>query len=152
MKKEDHANLSELVVKKMKESGLRLTQSRLKILQLLEGTQKSLSPSEIFTQVKKKFKGEDFDRVTVYRIIEKFEELEIVHAVGDGKYIYCTHQACGHDKHFLAICDRCGTVQDVGGTAKTLQVLADFLEKEAHFLMTNDSIVIRGLCQKCSKS
>jgi Fe2+ or Zn2+ uptake regulation protein len=148
-KSEEHVNLSELVLSKMKESGLRLTQSRLKILQLLESTHKSLSPSEIFAQLQKKFKGEDFDRVTVYRIIEKFEELEIVHAVGDGKYIYCTHQSCGHDKHFIAICDRCGTVRDVGGTSKTLQVLTDFLEKEAKFLMTNDSIVIRGLCQSC---
>jgi Fur family ferric uptake transcriptional regulator len=150
-KTEVHVDLNEQVLKKIKESGLRLTQSRLKILQLLEATQKSLSPSEIFAQLQKKFKGEEFDRVTVYRILEKFEELEIVHSVGNGKYVYCTHQACGHDKHFIAICDRCGTVKDVGGTAKTLQVLSYFLQKEAQFVMTNDSIVIRGLCQKCNK-
>ncbi len=140
---------NENVLEKMREAGLRLTQSRLKILELLEGTKKSLSPSEIFLTLQKKFKDQDFDRVTVYRILEKFEELEIVHAVGDGKYIYCTHQACGHDKHFIAICTRCGNVTDVGGTTKTLQVLSDFLEKEAKFKMTNDSVVIRGLCQKC---
>lgn len=140
---------NENVLEKMREAGLRLTQSRLKILELLEGTKKSLSPSEIFLTLQKKFKDQDFDRVTVYRILEKLEELEIVHAVGDGKYIYCTHQACGHDKHFIAICTRCGNVTDVGGTTKTLQVLADFLEKEAKFKMTNDSVVIRGLCQKC---
>ena len=143
------AHFSENVLEKMREAGLRLTQSRLKILELLESTQKSLSPSEIFLTLQKKFKDQDFDRVTVYRILEKFEELEIVHAVGDGKYIYCTHQACGHDKHFIAICTRCGYVTDVGGTTKTLQVLSDFIEKEAKFKMTNDSIVVRGLCQKC---
>lgn len=134
----------------MKQSGLRLTQSRLKVLQLLETTTKSLSSSEIFTLLQKKFRTEEFDRVTVYRILEKFEELEIVHAVGDGKYIYCTHQSCGHDKHFIAICIRCGTVKDVGGTQKTLEVLSDFLLKEANFKITNDSIVVRGLCEKCS--
>ncbi len=139
----------ESVLAKMRESGLRLTQSRLRILELLEATRKSLSPSEIFLSLQKKFKDQDFDRVTVYRILEKFEELEIVHAVGDGKYIYCTHQACNHNKHFIAICTRCGNVTDVGGTNKTLQVLADFLEKEVKFQMTNDSIVIRGLCHKC---
>jgi Fe2+ or Zn2+ uptake regulation protein len=150
MKKADaHQNLNELVLTKMKDAGLRLTQSRLKILQLLEGTHKSMSSSEVFSQLQKKFKSEEFDRVTVYRILEKFEELEIVHSVGDGKYIYCTHQACGHDKHFIAICVRCGVVSDVGGTAKTLQVLSEFLEQEAKFRMTNDSIVVRGLCQKC---
>ncbi len=150
MKKADaHQNLNELVLTKMKDAGLRLTQSRLKILQLLEGTHKSMSSSEVFSQLQKKFKSEEFDRVTVYRILEKLEELEIVHSVGDGKYIYCTHQACGHDKHFIAICVRCGVVSDVGGTAKTLQVLSEFLEQEAKFRMTNDSIVVRGLCQKC---
>lgn len=148
--KDEHQNLNELVVAKMKDAGLRMTQSRLKILQLLEGTQKSVSPSEIFSLLQKKFKSNDFDRVTVYRILEKLEELEIVHSVGDGKYIYCTHQACGHDKHFIAICIKCGSVKDVGGTAKTLQVLADFLQQEAQFRMTNDSIVVRGLCSKCT--
>lgn len=151
MKQNDgHQNLNELVIAKMKEAGLRMTQSRLKILQLLESTQKSVSPSEIFILLQKKFKSDEFDRVTVYRILEKLEELEIVHSVGDGKYIYCTHQACGHDKHFIAICTKCGAVKDVGGTTKTLQVLSDFLQQEAKFQMTNDSIVIRGLCAKCS--
>ena len=144
-----HIYLNQKILKKMKDAGLRLTQSRLKILQLLEDTQKSLSPSEVYSQLQKKFKSNEFDRVTVYRIIEKFKELEIVHAVGDGKYIYCTHQACAHDKHFIAICSRCGSVKDIGGTAKTLQVLADFLEKEEKFQMTNDSIVVRGLCRNC---
>ncbi len=150
MKKDhEHLDLNEQVLKKMKDEGLRLTQSRLRILQLLELTRKSLSPSEVFSQLQKKFKNEDFDRVTVYRILEKFEELEIVHSVGDGKYIYCKHQACGHSKHVIAICEKCGTVQDVGGTDKTLQVLSDFLQNEARFRMTTDAIVVRGLCQNC---
>lgn len=146
----EHLHLNEQVIRKMKSAGLRLTQSRLRILQLLEATKKSLSSSEIFSLLQKKFKNEDFDRVTVYRILEKFEDLEIVHSVGDGKYIYCKHQSCDHSKHFIAICEKCGTVQDVGGTEKTLQVLFDFLYKEAKFKMTNDSIVVRGLCNQCS--
>lgn len=142
--------LNQFVIEKMKSVGLRLTQSRLKILEVLESVQRALSPAEILSLLEKKFKSEDFDRVTVYRILEKFQELEIVHAVGDGKFIYCQHQACKHDKHFIAICEKCAQVLDVGGTQKTLQILSDFLQKEAQFKMTNNSIVIRGLCQKCS--
>ena len=149
--KKDHEDLNDQVLKKMRDAGLRLTQSRLRVLQLLEATRKSLSPSEIFLHLQKKFKTEDFDRVTVYRILEKFEEMEIVHSVGDGKYIYCKHQSCGHSKHFIAICEKCSVVQDIGGTEKTLQVLADFLHKEVNFRMTADSIVVRGLCQNCNE-
>lgn len=144
-----HESPSDSLAEKLKDSGLRMTQSRMKILDVLSQTEMALSPSELFAELKLKFKKENFDRVTVYRILEKFEELEIVHPVGDGKYIYCAHQACAHDKHFIAICDRCRKVQEVGGEAKPLKILSTFLEEEAGFKMTNDSIVIRGLCAKC---
>jgi Fe2+ or Zn2+ uptake regulation protein len=141
--------LSPEMAAKFKESGLRMTQSRLKILEVLQNTEKALSPGDLFSELNSKFKKENFDRVTVYRILEKFEELEIVHPVGDGKYIYCAHQACEHDKHFIAICDKCHKVQEIGGEAKALRLLSNFLEEEGGFRMTSDSIVVRGLCSKC---
>lgn len=134
---------------KLKDSGLRLTQSRLRILDVLSRVDQALSPSELFGELQERFPKDHFDRVTVYRILEKFEELEIVHPVGDGKYIYCAHQTCGHDKHFIAICDRCHKVHEVGGEAKPLKVLSQYLEDRAGFRMTNDSIVVRGLCKNC---
>ena len=143
------SKLSPSMAAKFKESGLRLTQSRLKILEVLQRTETALSPGEVFGELNRKFKKENFDRVTVYRILEKFEELEIVHPVGDGKYIFCAHQECDHDKHFIAICDKCRKVQEIGGEAKALRVLAGYLEEKAGFRMTNDSIVVRGLCSKC---
>ncbi len=143
--------LSDSMSLKFKEAGLRMTQSRLKILEVLQESQKALSPSELFNELNSKYKKENFDRVTVYRILEKFEQIEVVHPVGDGKYIYCAHQACDHDKHFIAICDRCHKVQEVGGEAKALKILSHFLEEEAGFKMTSDSIVIRGVCATCSR-
>jgi len=137
------------MAEKFREAGLRLTQSRIRILELLSQTKKALSPAEIFAELNKKFKSENFDRVTVYRILEKFEELDVVHAVGDGKYIYCAHQECEHEKHFIAICDKCRKVQEIGGSSKALQILTDFLETEAGFKMTNDAIVVRGQCAQC---
>jgi Fe2+ or Zn2+ uptake regulation protein len=143
------AVLSPDMAAKFKDSGLRMTQSRLKILGVLQNTEKALSPGDLFSELNRKFKKENFDRVTVYRILEKFEELEIVHPVGDGKYIYCVHQACEHDKHFIAICEKCHKVQEIGGEAKALRMLSHFLEEEGGFRMTSDSIVVRGLCSKC---
>ena len=156
MKKTDasceDSSLSEAVINKIKDAGFRLTQSRLKILEVFSHTQKALSATELFEVLNKKYKDEHFDRVTVYRILEKFEELEIIHAVGNNKYVYCAHQACGHDKHFILICSNCGRVQEVGGKSKALSVLTDLIKKEAQFKVTGDSVVLRGLCSRCGAS
>jgi Fe2+ or Zn2+ uptake regulation protein len=141
---------NEKVITKIKDAGFRMTQSRLKILELFSQSQNALSPSEVFATLNGKFKKDHFDRVTVYRILEKFEELEIIHPVGDGKYVYCAHQSCAHDKHFILICDNCLKVNEVGGQSKALLALTDLLKKESGFTVTNNAIVLRGLCAKCS--
>lgn len=153
MKKQDtsceDSSLSDAVVNKIKDAGFRMTQSRMKILEVFSQTQKAVSATELFEILNKKFKSEHFDRVTVYRILEKFEELDIIHPVGDNQYVYCAHQSCGHDKHFILICSKCGKVQEVGGKSKALSVLTDLIKKEAGFNVTGDAVVLRGTCSNC---
>jgi Fur family transcriptional regulator, zinc uptake regulator len=143
---------NEKVIAKIKDAGFRMTQSRLKILELFAGSHEAFSPSEVFSLLNEKNKKESFDRVTVYRILEKFAELEIIHPVGNGKYVYCMHQSCAHDQHFILICDRCHKVAEVGSQSKTVMALTDLLKKESGFTVANNAIVLRGLCAACSKS
>lgn len=148
----ENSSLNEKVIQKIKDAGFRMTQARLKILELFSESQQAFSPTELFSVLNEKYKKEHFDRVTVYRILEAFEELEIIHPVGDGKYVYCEHQSCGHDQHFILICNNCGKVQEVGGKSKALSVLTDLLKAEADFTVTGDSIVLRGFCSDCKTS
>lgn len=150
MKKEsaDHGKLSTGVLEKLKAAGHRITKSRLQVLSILENTKKALSPAEIF-QLVSKGESAELDRVTVYRILEAFEELEIVHPVGNGRYIYCAHQSCGHDRHFIAICTKCGDTNEVGATAEFSDGITGMLKKKIGFQMTSEFFVVRGLCKNC---
>jgi Fur family transcriptional regulator, ferric uptake regulator len=143
-----HQKLSETVLEKLKTAGHRITKSRLQVLSILEHTKKALSPAEIF-QLVSKSEGGELDRVTVYRILETFEELEIVHPVGNGRYIYCAHQSCGHDRHFIAICTKCGDSSEVGATAEFSEGITTLLKKKINFRMTSEFFVVRGLCKNC---
>lgn len=149
-KPETHSDLNATVLEKLKSAGHRITKSRLQVLAVLENTKKALSPADIFQLVaKSKKETPDLDRVTVYRILEAFEELEIVHPVGNGRYIYCAHQACGHERHFITICTKCGATNEVGASAEFSDSLSVLLKKKIGFLMSSEFFVVRGLCKNC---
>lgn len=151
MKKENpesHGNVTAGVLEKLKSAGHRVTKSRLQVLSVLEKTKKALSPADIF-QITSKSGETELDRVTVYRILEAFEELEIVHPVGNGRYIYCAHQTCGHDRHFIAICTKCGETNEVGASTEFSDGISSLLKKKIGFAMTSEFFVVRGLCKSC---
>lgn len=139
--------LNTAVLEKLKAAGHRVTKSRLQVLSVLEKTKKALSAAEIFQLTSEKEAG--LDRVTVYRILEAFEELEIVHPVGNGRYIYCAHQTCGHDRHFIAICTKCGDTSEVGASTEFSDGISSLLKKKIGFAMTSEFFVVRGLCKSC---
>lgn len=146
-KSHEHEELNTAVLEKLKAAGHRVTKSRLQVLAVLESTKKALSPADIFQLTSK---GEaELDRVTVYRILEAFEELEIVHPVGNGRYIYCAHQSCGHDRHFIAICTKCGDTSEVGASTDFSDGISSLLNKKIGFAMTSEFFVVRGLCKSC---
>jgi Fe2+ or Zn2+ uptake regulation protein len=141
-------NLNVAVLEKLKAAGHRITKSRLQVLDVLENTKKALSPADIF-QLTSKSGSAELDRVTVYRILEAFEELEIVHPVGNGRYIYCAHQSCGHERHFIAICTKCGETKEVGASTDFSDSLSTLLKKKIGFSMSSEFFVVRGLCKQC---
>jgi len=147
-KAEDISVVNQHVLEKLKTAGHRVTQSRLTVLSVLEKAKKALSPADIFQLVIKKEQA-DLDRVTVYRILEAFEELEIVHPVGNGRYIYCAHQSCGHERHFIAICTQCGESNEVGASREFSDSLSQVLKKKIGFEMSSEFFVVRGLCKAC---
>ncbi len=143
---EPHLNSN--VLFKLKEAGHRITKSRLQVLAVLESTKKAVSPADIFQLVSEQESAE-LDRVTVYRILEAFEELEIVHPVGNGRYIYCAHQSCGHERHFITMCTQCGDTNEVGASREFSDALSELLKQKIDFKMTSEFFVVRGLCAKC---
>lgn len=88
---------------------LRVTSNRLKVLELMYQKEYAISQQELTEAL-----PPSFDRVTLYRILNQFEENGIIHKVinPDGQQVYavCSHE-CDHthhaDEHFHFYCESC---------------------------------------------
>ena len=93
----------------LKQSGLSVTESRKKILDLFLETDGALAHADI-----EKNTASAFDRVTVYRTLQTFVEKGIIHQIPtiDNSILYalCKHnceQGHHHDDHVHFICSNC---------------------------------------------
>lgn len=137
----------------LKSVGLRTTEQRLQVLQVLSDAGMALSHGELEKRL-----GQQLDRVTLYRTLRTFVEKDLIHQVPDKKdgvrYALCgttclTHHSEGHNhahghNHLHFTCRSCeGTFCLENITIPNLQLPKGYLSEEA-------SLVIQGLCNKCS--
>lgn len=85
---------------------------------------------------------------TVYRALEFFIALGLVHRIdSSNQYLICNHAEDKHDAQFL-ICDTCGSVQELevdSGLIRSLQNRA----KSHGFRVGNHSFEVHGQCAGC---
>lgn len=131
---------------KIKSSGGRITKTKLAVLEVLEKLEKPSNPYEIAEAVRQA--GGRIDVVTVYRILESFEQLELVHKSEKG-YVPCTHFSCsdgGHCHHqfFCDSCERAIEVHINDGEFMNMIKL-----KFADLQIKSHDFRFSGLCNKC---
>jgi Fur family ferric uptake transcriptional regulator len=128
----------------LQSSGYRLTGPRKAIVEIMVYSNRALGPIEIYDIGRKEYPG--LGLVTVYRTLEKLEELRLVQRVHqpDGCNMYL-HASEGH-QHIL-LCSSCGKAEyfsgdDLTGLIKTIAGRSGFNIKE-HWLQ------FYGLCANC---
>jgi Fur family ferric uptake transcriptional regulator len=91
------------------------------------------------------------DRATVYRTVELFERLGIVHRLNIGwKYkIELTDVFTGHHHHFY--CTNCGRMFDVPENPM-LETMIETVAAKTAFSPRGHQLEIYGLCPNCSKA
>lgn len=136
-------------VKVLKSGGVRVTKTRLAVLQVLSELDKPHSARELFEAVA----GCDkIDQVTVYRILEKFEKMELVHRVfPSGSYFPCFHQDCGPSPHILIRCSACEDISELNVPKETLAPMIWYLKKEQGFSPNPHLFQVDGVCSSCEK-
>ena len=93
------------------------------------------------------------DRTTLYRTVKTFEEKGIVHQVDDGtgitKYALC-EQGCSceieTDLHLHFHCNNCNT------TICLTDHKIPKIKVPEGFVSENVNLVVKGICDKCSKN
>jgi Fur family ferric uptake transcriptional regulator len=113
------------------------------VLSVLTNTRKAMSQDAIVKQM-----DVDADRATIYRILNRFCEDEIVHKIvaDDGKQYFAVCVKCDKntlpDNHFHFRCTQCETIE-------CLPALVEFKVPEKYKIQRMNCVLI-GVCKDCS--
>ncbi len=130
---------------RIKQAGLKVTLPRIKILKLLETSDKRhLSAEEIYKTLLEK--GEEIGLATVYRVLTQFEGAGLVrrHHFEGGQSVFELDQGRHHDH---LVCVRCGKVVEF--LDETIEERQRAIAEERGFVLEEHSLVIYGVCADC---
>lgn len=128
----------------LQDSGYRLTAPRRAIVEIMATCERALSPVELFDLGRKSQPG--LGLVTVYRTLEKMEELGLVQRVHQpgGCHMYLP-AARGHQH--LIICQQCGKAKYFEG--EDMDAFFDQAASEHGFALREHWLQLFGLCADC---
>jgi Fe2+ or Zn2+ uptake regulation protein len=128
----------------LQESGYRLTEARRAVVDVIQKSKQALTPIQVFARAREKY--DELGLVSVYRTLEKLEELGLVQRVHQPQGCQAfTSAGVGH-QHLL-LCQKCGTVtlfegDELDGLIKSVARKTGYQIKE-HWLQ------LFGLCGNC---
>ena len=128
----------------LKENGYRLTNARKAVIEAVAGTTLALNPLDVYEQAKAGCPG--LGLVTVYRTLEKLEELGLIQRVHqpDGCNAYLPH-ADGHQH--LIICQQCGKAEYFEGD--DMNAFFERVAGEHGFTVSEHWLQLFGTCSDC---
>jgi Fe2+ or Zn2+ uptake regulation protein len=130
----------------LEQNGYRLTQPLMAVIGVMEASSRALSPMEVFDTARESYPK--LGLVTVYRSLEKLEEIGLVQRVHqpDECSSYIAARA-GH-QHLL-ICQSCGLTRYFGGD--NIEALMSRVEQETGFTIQAHWLQLFGACPDCRK-
>jgi len=130
----------------LRKRALRDTAPRRLVLQALASHAKPLLQKDVHGWIEKQ--NGDVNLVSVYRILERFEEHGIVHRhPSTGGFVLCSlPDTEGH--HGFLSCESCGTVKEFADPALCKQ--EGRIAKQSQFTLNHHLTDMIGLCSTCS--
>jgi Fur family transcriptional regulator, ferric uptake regulator len=142
--KEDGSTDSQAWMAALREHGYRLTDARKAVVDVVANSQCVLRPAEVFDFARRNYPR--LGLVTVYRTIEKLEELGLiqrVHREQDCQAFVATSNGHQH----LLLCTQCGKYVYFDGL--DLGDLFAGVEQETGFVTQDHWMQIFGICPQC---
>ena len=128
----------------LKKHDLKVTSKRLAVLSILEQNPDPLSIEEITNFLrKKKIKA---DQVTIYRIIEVLQNINLVTRINfhEGKFRY---ELATKPHHHHAVCIKCGRIEEL--PEDLFGDVIGNVSKKTNFQITGHAFELFGLCHNC---
>ena len=129
---------------KLKNQGYRLTGARNAVVETVADAEHALTPLEVFDLARRKYAA--LGLVTVYRTLEKLEELHLVQRVHQPAGCQAFIAASKGHQHLL-LCQSCG--QAIYFDGDDLDPLIDKLSHQTGFRIEEHWLQLFGLCMNC---
>ena len=135
---------TDLWLNQLQENGCRITGARRAVVETVQASTRALTPVEVFDMARRRYRA--LGLVSVYRTLEKLEELHLIQRVhqpqGCQAFISASH---GHEH--LLLCQNCGRVTFFDGD--DLEALIKSISKKTGYQIGEHWLQLFGLCQAC---
>ncbi|RMG54076.1 MAG: ferric iron uptake transcriptional regulator [Gammaproteobacteria bacterium] len=132
----------------LKKAGLKVTLPRMKILEILQNSEKKhLSAEDIYKLLLEA--GEEIGLATVYRVLTQFEAANLVtrHHFEGGQAVFELEQGEHHDH---LVCIKCGKVEEF--LNETIESCQQKIADNAGYRITDHALIIYGVCPDCQQA
>jgi Fur family ferric uptake transcriptional regulator len=132
----------------IKQAGLKVTLPRVKILDVLETSDKRhMSAEDVYRALLER--GEEIGLATVYRVLTQFEQAGLVarHHFEGGQSVFELNRG-GHHDHL--VCIKCGRVVEFLEPA--IEERQQAIARHHGFTIDDHSLVIYGVCPRCQEA
>jgi Fur family ferric uptake transcriptional regulator len=130
----------------LKENALKFTKQRELVLKFLYENDGHFTPEDIYTLLKEQYPDVNIGIATVYRTLTLLETSQIASSISFG--VQGKKYELGLKKHHdHLICTKCGDIIEFFD--ETIEKRQEEIAKNFNFQMTDHTMKIFGLCEKC---
>lgn len=138
---------AEFWLTQLHENGYRLTDARRAVVDIVEKSTRALTPVQVYDLARRKYRA--LGLVTVYRTLEKLEELHLIQRVHQPQGCQAFVSA-GHGHQHLLLCQNCGRVEFFDGD--DLDTLTRYIAQKTGYQINEHWLQLFGLCMDCRKN
>lgn len=140
----NHLEVRKMENQDLKNAGLKVTLPRMKILEILENSNKRhLSAEDIYKILIDM--GDEIGLATIYRVLTQFESASLVnrHNFESGQAVFEINSGDHHDH---LICVKCGKIVEF--VDESIEKKQNEIAKKNNFEITDHALTIYGVCTK----
>jgi Fe2+ or Zn2+ uptake regulation protein len=131
-------------LEQLHDNGYRITSARRVVVDTVHASTRALTPIEVYDKARKKYHA--LGLVTVYRTLEKLEELHLIQRVHQAAGCQAFVSACHGHQHLL-LCQNCGQIVFFEGD--DVEPLIKSVAKKTGYEIKEHWLQLFGLCADC---
>ncbi len=128
----------------LQENGYRLTDARRAVVEIVASSKRALTPVEVYDAAREKYP--ELGLVSVYRTLEKLEELKLIQRVHQPKGCQAFVSAGIGHQHLL-LCNKCGRTTLFEGD--DLETFIQSVARKTGYQVSEHWFQLFGLCPNC---